>query len=243
MRLEEVFPHPRAVELSGYEELRQHFAAKTWPAPSFLLNLVTNSLGQFVGATNSSRDISNDADYQSLMGYRQAADVILTTAHTARIERYRRSKLAPLALVSASGDFSGIPAIEAASAGPADSRVYLLVRSGRVRTTRKQYNQPWVKVVAVGGGSQRSLVSTLQRLGWQRVLVEAGPHFANWLMVRGGIDTAAIAVVDFKGQSPERAAAGAFQALGITEASLESAELVAGTTLFTRWVNLKATPL
>ena len=178
------------------------------------MNLVTNLSGDFVGQTGSSRDISNEADYQSLIGYRMAADGILTTAATARTEQYRRSRYAPLALVSLSGDFSGIPAVEQEAAGPADSLVHLLVRRSQVRVTRRRYTGSWVSVHSIGGGGPFRLTLKLNNLGWRRILVESGPTFANWLLTNSVVRVLALTVVGFSGGSPLSAAGAAFSRLG-----------------------------
>jgi riboflavin biosynthesis pyrimidine reductase len=240
LKLVSLVPAKPEVELASFEQLREHFARQNWHAPSFLLNIVSDAQGNFVGATGSSRDISNEADYQALIGYRMAADGILTTAKTARTEAYRRSRFAPLALVSTSGDFSGIPAVEIESAGPIDSKVFLLVRRGLVRKTAKRYNSPWVQVCSVGRGSSFGLSFRLTRLGWRRILVEAGPSFANWMFANHLIRGLALSIVGSKETNPLIASKPALDNLGVTGASLESAQVVDGT-FFTRWTDISAT--
>lgn len=242
MKLHQLTPKPQVIDLAGFEQLRQYFAQRFWVAPSFLLNIVSNREGKFVGDSGSSRDISNELDYQALIGYRMAADGILTSAGTARAESYRRSKFAPLALVSRSADFSGIPAVELTTAGPLDSKVYLLVRRSQVRATRKRYTAPWVEVASTGNGSAFFLSLRLTRLGWRKILVEAGPRYANWLLSHSVIRGLALSIVDAGGVSPLIAAKAALEALGISGASLESAELVDGT-MFTRWTDISAITL
>lgn len=239
MRLERLTPVAQTLEISGFEELRSLFAAREWPAPSFLLNIVADTQGRFTGATGSSRDISNEADYQSLIGYRMAADGILTSAATARAEQYRRSRMVPLALASKSADFSGIPAVELESAGPVDSLVYLLVNRNQVRWARARYTQPWVRVVSIGRGNPFGLTFRLTRLGWRRILVEAGPSYANWLLSNAIVGNIALTVVGVEAGSPLQAAKPALDALGVTGAQLESAEILDGT-LFTRWTQISA---
>ena len=198
--------------------------------------------GSVTGETGSSRDISNEADYQSLIGYRMAADGVLTTASTARKERYRRSKHVPLALVSKSGDFSDIPAVEQVNAGPQDSQVFLLVHRSLVRKTRRRYQNPWVTVCCIGGGGAFRLSLRLSSLGWRRILVESGPTFANWLLNRAVVQIVALTVVGFEGGSPLAAASAGFASLGIRGAVMESAESV-DDTLFTRWTDITTDPL
>ena len=242
MKLTSLAPVSGEIDLAGFEALRNHFANRYWAAPSMLLNFVSTPDGKFVGENGSSRDISNEIDYQSLIGYRIAADGILTSAGTARAESYRRSRFAPLALISRGGDFSGIPAVEQDSAGPTDSRVFLLVRWNQVLATKRRYNQPWVTVRSVGTGGSFFVRLTLAQLGWRRILVEAGPKFANWLLVRKMIRGLALTIVDHRRGSPLESCSAAFEGLGITAGVLESAEVV-DQTLLTRWTDLVAKPL
>lgn len=237
MKLEQLTPIPGLIGMDGPEGLRDYFAGTFWTAPSFLLNVVANKAGQFTGATGSSRDISNELDYQALIGFRKAADGILTTAHTARIEQYRRSRYAPLALVSRSGDFSGIPAVEIDTAGPIDSKVYLLVTRGQLRSVKARYTSPWIQVVSIGSGSTFRLSFALTRIGWRKILVEAGPTFSSYLISRSVIRGIALSITDAGESSPLEAAAAALQNLGVVTATLESADRVEGT-LFTRWTDI-----
>ena len=238
MKLVKLTPTPGELELVSHDQLRDYFALRYWAAPSFLLNFVSNERGEFVGENSSSRDISNELDYQALMGYRQAADGIFTTAQTARIEQYRRSRLAPLALISASGDFSGIPAVESEQSLPTNSQVFLLVKRSQVRATKARYTAPWVNVVSIGFGSAFEISFRLTRLGWRRILVEAGPTFSRWLIGKSMIRGLSLTIVGATTQNPLEAAQAALTKLGIAGAELESADLV-DNTMFTRWTNLQ----
>jgi len=242
LRLVSLVPKAPDQEVANLGVFRDRFAKQSWPAPSFLLNLVATATGEFTGATNSSRDISNELDFQALIGYRMAADGILTTAKTARLEQYTRSSLAPLALVSESGNFSGIPAVNSESAGPIESLVHLLVSRRNVRHARKAYPQPWIRVHSIGGGGAFRLSLTLTRLGWRRVLVEAGPTFSRWLLARSVIRFVALTIVGYSDASPLDSAKPALDALGIQGAVLDSAFVADGNTLFTVWSELDATP-
>lgn len=58
--------------------------------------MVVSNNGETVGADSTSRSISNDEDRAHLMSLRSLADIIVTDAATARRERYRASKFAPI---------------------------------------------------------------------------------------------------------------------------------------------------
>lgn len=224
-------------ELNGLPELREHFAQQEWSAPSVLINFVTNTKGEFIGPNGSSRGISNELDYQALIGYRQASDGILTTAKTARIEAYGRSKFAPLALVSKSGNFRGIPAVDSEEAGPANSEVILLVPSRLFRQTKRTYTNAWIRVVKIGRGGTLRLSLALTRLGWRRILVESGAEYSRFLISNHAARFLTLTVTDAGDASPLTACKPALDALGISGAVLDWAERVDGT-LFTCWTDL-----
>ena len=238
MKLESLVPPrpPLAITMAG---LREWVKLADWPAPSFLLNLVSDIDGNFSGSNGSSRDISNESDRQVLLGLRETADGILTTAKTARVEAYRRSALAPLALISRSGSFEGIPAVESPDAGPTDSRVHLLVPSSLVRATRKRFNQPWVQVVGIGNCSVFRITLALTRLNWRRVVVESGPEFSAWLIREFGIKYLNLTIVSTDLDIDVAAAKKALEKLGIQGGTLETAHRI-DSTLVTRWSDLYA---
>ena len=237
MILEFLSPRGQSKVLGGLQDLRAHFAQQEWSAPSVLINFVTNSKGEFVGPNGSSREISNELDYQALIGYRQAADGILTTAKTARIEKYGRSRFAPLALVSQSGNFNGIPAVDSENAGPTNSEVFLLVPSKIFRETRKTYTKPWVRVSKIGKAGTLRLSLALTRLGWRRILVEAGAAYSRFLISNHAAKFLTLTITDAGEASPLTACKPALDALGISGAVLDWAERVDGT-LFTCWTDL-----
>lgn len=200
--------------------------------------MVSTTDGKFAGVNGVSRDLSNELDLQGLIALRIISDGILTTAKTARIERYDRSKHADLALVSRTGDFDGIPAVEDETAGPIEGKVYLLVPRKLVRATCTKYSQPWVRVVSVGE-SGFALSYRLTRLGWRRIQVESGPSYAQRMLKNSVIRTLALNITDYAGGDAQSACHAALAGLGITSGRLQTAQAVDGT-LFTTWTELRA---
>jgi hypothetical protein len=238
LKLESLVPQRPPVEIT-LQGLREWVKLADWPAPSFLLNLVTDIDGNFVGVNGSSRDLSNDIDREVLLGLRESADGIFTTAKTARAEAYKRSALAPLALISRSGQFSGIPAVESDAAGPTNSMVHLLVPSSLARSSRKLYTKPWIRVIGVGKSSVFRITLALTRINWRRVVVESGPEFSTWLIREFGIKYLNLTVVSEARNIDVAAANPALSKLGVQGGTLETAHRVDGT-LVTRWSDLYA---
>lgn len=235
--LHRLSPRQLALEFSKPAQLAQHFETLEWQAPSFALNLVSNQNGDFWGSTGTSRDLSNDYDYQALIGYRRASDGILTSAITARAEQYRRSSAAPLALVSKSGNFLDIPAVISESAGPSDSQVILLVARKQLRETRQNYSKPWIKVKSIGRGSAFRISLALTLEGWRRILCEAGPEFSRFLISHRVVKSINLTIIDAGETSPLTASLKALANLGVHGATLTLAETVNGT-LFTQWTDI-----
>jgi riboflavin biosynthesis pyrimidine reductase len=75
-------------------------------------NFVIDTAGQSFGAKGDSSDISNHVDRLLLGKLRSLADVIVTSGKTARTERYKSSKHAPIAIFTQSGDLDSVPAVQ-----------------------------------------------------------------------------------------------------------------------------------
>jgi riboflavin biosynthesis pyrimidine reductase len=77
----------------------------------WLASMVLDSKGNHVGVDGTSKSISNSEDIKLLMALRAKCDVIVTTGKTARIEAYKASRFAPIAIVSRQPKpLDGIPA-------------------------------------------------------------------------------------------------------------------------------------
>jgi riboflavin biosynthesis pyrimidine reductase len=71
-------------------------------------NFVVDAIGNFKDSSGSSRNISNDPDFQMLLKLRSQADLIITDAATAAKEHYRPSKYAAIEIWSKTGNFRGM---------------------------------------------------------------------------------------------------------------------------------------
>lgn len=76
------------------------------------VNFAIDSAGRSYGETGVSADVSTELDRLLLGKLRSLSDVIVTSGLTARTERYRSSKHAPIAIFTASGDLDDVPAIQ-----------------------------------------------------------------------------------------------------------------------------------
>jgi riboflavin biosynthesis pyrimidine reductase len=76
------------------------------------VNFAIDAAGNSFGETGSSIDVSTDLDRLLLGKLRSLADVIVTSGQTARAEKYRSSKHAPIAIFTNTGDLDLVPAIQ-----------------------------------------------------------------------------------------------------------------------------------
>lgn len=80
---------------------------------NWLATMVLDPNGNHVGEDGTSKSISNYQDLQLLLALRSKSDVIVTTGKTARIESYKNSRFAPIAVVTKSAkSLKNIPALE-----------------------------------------------------------------------------------------------------------------------------------
>ncbi|MFM5905443.1 MAG: dihydrofolate reductase family protein [Micrococcales bacterium] len=184
MKLTWLLPQRLGVENIDIQAIRELFSTTVWPEFGFVANLVANGQGEFWGSTGSSRDISNEVDLAALVGLRRSADGVLVTATTARKEKYRGSRNVSLAIVSRNGEFGDIPAVGPKEAGL--KPVVLVTRFRHWLPNRLRFARHGITVIPQISFSAQFLATTLSSLGWNRVLVEAGPTYTSHL-VRVGL--------------------------------------------------------
>lgn len=85
----------------------------------WLATLVVDADGNHVGADGTSKTVSNAIDLQLLLALRSKCSVIVTTGATARAERYKSSRFAPIAFLTKNREsLSEVPAIKSAGEYP-----------------------------------------------------------------------------------------------------------------------------
>ena len=93
----------------------QEFNFFTEKIPSWqgwLASLVIDSSGNTAGNDGTSKTVGNQTDLQLLIALRSRASLIVTTGKTARIEKYKASRFAPIAFITRDeSSLATIPAI------------------------------------------------------------------------------------------------------------------------------------
>ena len=147
------------------------------------LNLALSQTGSVSGDTGTSDDVSNKLDRALLAHLRSQADVIVTSGATARAENLRPSKLAPIFVLSKSGN---IDALARLLSTPTGLPVTLVVPMAVVETlTETLQNHGWAApAIGLPNLEPAAVIGLLRQLGYKRILLEVGPTLASiWTSV------------------------------------------------------------
>ena len=159
-------------------------------------NHVVTQAGSFAGADGSSRSISTKEDRELLLALRSMADVITVDATTARAEQYKAPRSgAKLAIISRSGNFQGIPAVETS---PEQVMLFSVkstsaVASGRSTTSVRTSPDPL-----------SDFMSAAPELGLRAILLEAGPTLTRLAFAAGLVSHSALTITPRVSNSDER---------------------------------------
>ena len=139
------------------------------------VNLALDQAGKAFGEHGDSNDVSSEIDRALLGKLRSLADVIVTSGATARIEKYKSSKHAPIAIFSLSGDLDSVPAIQ----GTQYFTPLVLTPAERVDTVEESLADVDARVLgfdldAHGASWTESVSHLLQQQGFQSPILESG---------------------------------------------------------------------
>jgi riboflavin biosynthesis pyrimidine reductase len=146
-------------------------------------NHVISSTGSFFDEFGSSRGLSTREDLELLLALRKQADLVIVDAATARNEQYRQLTSAHLAIVSATGDFRSIPAVNASSGAT------LFSPSTQSRVDSKLEHvaiEPFEPFVALLDWARQMQMKTL--------LLEAGPTLTKVCFATAQVAQSAITI-------------------------------------------------
>lgn len=224
--LAELYAHPVGPDESG--------AARPWVR----LNFVTTVDGSVTGAEGVSGDLGGPADHDAYTAMRNACDVVLVGAGTARDEEYGRitSDSVDTARRRAAG-LAPVPALAIVSAR-LDVPDALLGEGTVVVTTTRAAADPGLDADLVPAGDGEidwlAVLAAFADRGWHRVLCEGGPHLAGTLAAADLVDEVCLTVApDLAGGDGPRLTHGA-PSLGL--ALRLQHVVVADDVLLTRWL-------
>ena len=103
------------------------------------------------------------------------ADVIVTSGKTARLEKYRSSKHAPIAIFTSSGDLDSVPAIQ----GTQYFTPLVITPLSKVDQVAQNLSDVDVKILAYPGSENQpgwvtSIAEVIQSEGYQSPILESG---------------------------------------------------------------------
>jgi riboflavin biosynthesis pyrimidine reductase len=175
LTLVRLFPNFDVFEGLSKEEQSWLIAKEYGICNGWRVNFAVDTAGRSFGETGKSEDVSTDLDRLLLGKLRSLSDVIVTSGLTARAEKYRSSKHAPIAIFTTSGDLDDVPAIQ----GTQYFTPLVLAPRSRVKEVEQGLIDVDVIVTpfehAQGeGGWPVAVSNVLRRDGFQSPLLESG---------------------------------------------------------------------
>lgn len=152
------------------------------------LNLIGTVSGAATGPDGTSESITNPADRMILRAIRSLADVVVVGAASVRAEGYVVPRIATLAVVSRTGDFSGRTLASGSNHGP----ILVLCPAASVDRVRATVDDPSVRIIAVpdnvGSLEAAAIIDALRAEGLASIVCEGGPDIAAQLVASGVVD-------------------------------------------------------
>jgi riboflavin biosynthesis pyrimidine reductase len=190
------------LKLATLPEIAAHYASdqQAWVRA----NMIVSSDGHFVGAGDSSRDLTGDSDLKLLLLLRALSDVVLVGANTARLEDYRQPKARDefaflnrkpprLAVVSSSLDFDLMSPMFSGGLEPT-----IIVNVGGTSASAELMHVAQVVDVPAEasdtGAFATRLIAKLADLGLQSVTCEGGPSLLAQLLKAQVVDEYDLAI-------------------------------------------------
>ena len=190
------------LKLATLPEIAAHYASdqQAWVRA----NMIVSSDGHFVGAGDSSRDLTGDSDLKLLLLLRALSDVVLVGANTARLENYRQPKAREefaflnrkpprLAVVSSSLDFDVTSPMFSGGLEP----TIILNVGGTSPSAELMHVAQVVDVPATEsntGAFATTLIAKLADLGLHSITCEGGPSLLAQLLKAQVVDEYDLAI-------------------------------------------------
>ncbi len=184
--------HNLDVNLTTLAQIAAHYDAPetTWVRA----NMITSLDGHFVGANNTSRDLTGPADFKLLLLLRALSDVVLVGATTARQENYRSpiprtefeflARPTPrLAIVSQSLQFDLDSNLFSASQEPT-----IIINVGDSQPATELTNRAQVISIDHVANFGTGVIAALSEIGLTKVTCEGGPKLLRELLSANAID-------------------------------------------------------
>jgi riboflavin biosynthesis pyrimidine reductase len=165
------------------------------------VNFAIDQSGASFGLSGDSSDVSSKLDRLLLGKLRSLADVIVTSGETARRERYKSSKYAPIAIFSKTGHLDAVPAIQ----GAQFFTPLVLTPSSNLIEVENELDDVDVRLLPFAEGSSeqawpQSVSALLRQEGFQSPILESGLSTLREFFEAGIVDEICLTVTQSKDQ-------------------------------------------
>lgn len=152
------------------------------------LNLIASVSGSAAGADGTSETLTNPTDRAILRAIRDLSDVVVVGAASVRAEGYYLPRHAALAVVTATGDFSGHQIRSGSGRG---ALLVLCPPSAADRAAQTLGDTPHTVIPVASTSGQldpASILDGLRTAGYHSVVCEGGPSLAAQFVRAGVLD-------------------------------------------------------
>jgi riboflavin biosynthesis pyrimidine reductase len=173
LNLVQLLPTFEVFEGNSVEEQSWLIARAYGICNGWRVNLAIDQNGASFGESGKSSDVSSQLDTLLLGKLRSLADVIVTSGKTARVERYKSSKHAPIAIFTRSGDLDTVPAVQ----GTQYFTPLILTPSANLSRMEQALSDVDVRLIPFedeGTPWPRSISAALHHEGFQSPVLESG---------------------------------------------------------------------
>lgn len=164
------------------------------------VNFAVDAAGRSFGETGRSEDVSTDLDRLLLGKLRSLSDVIVTSGLTARVEKYRSSKHAPIAIFTISGVLDDVPAIQ----GTQYFTPLVLTPPSKATDVERRLADVDVLVIPfehsqVEGDWPIAVSAALHRQGFQSPILESGMSTLREFLENNVVDEICLSITNAQG--------------------------------------------
>jgi riboflavin biosynthesis pyrimidine reductase len=165
------------------------------------VNFAIDQSGSSFGQSGSSADVSNHLDRLVLGKLRSLADVIVTSGSTARAEKYKSSKHAPIAIFTRTGDLDVVPAIQ----GTQYFTPLILTPKANLSEVQEALSDVDALILDYAPEDAleswpKAIATTLQHEGFQSPVLESGRSTLRAFFAAGVIDELCLTVTQSTNQ-------------------------------------------
>ncbi len=200
MTLVRLFPTFEVLDGLTKDEQSWEIAKEYGICNGWRVNFAIDTMGRSIGETGASVDVSTELDRLLLGKLRSLSDVIVTSGKTARAEKYRSSKHAPIAIFTSSGDLDDVPAIQ----GTQYFTPLVLTPESRVKEVESRLADVDVRIIpfehsSADSGWTKAVARTLQRDGFQSPILESGLSALNSFLANEVVDEICLSITSPRG--------------------------------------------